>query len=136
MDILGIRLSKLRAHPLLLHAELGPEPEEDEDENEEPSHLGDGDRDSEESSQNASVDGVAHDGVRTGGDQLVILLNCDGAAPIAAEVLTRPDGEEKAADGEGSSHPEGPESSAPERPVKPGQRDPGCREEDDRDQHG
>lgn len=66
----------------------------------------------------------------------MILLNADLAAPVAAEVLTRPDGEEKAADGDGGSHPEGPESSAPDRPVKPGQRDPGCREEDDRDEDG
>lgn len=36
MDILGIRLSKLRAHPLLLLAELDPEHEEEEDENDEP----------------------------------------------------------------------------------------------------
>jgi hypothetical protein len=46
---------------------------------------------------------VAHDGVRTGDDQLVILLNGDGAASVAAEMLTRPDGEEKAADGEDGS---------------------------------
>jgi hypothetical protein len=78
MDILGIRLSKLSAHPLFLHAEFDPEHEEDEDENDEPAHLGDGDREAQESGQDASVDGVAQDGVRTGGDQLVILLNADG----------------------------------------------------------
>jgi hypothetical protein len=56
-DIGGIRLSKLRAHPLLLHAELCPEHEEDEDDNDEPAHLGDGDREAQKSGQNASVDG-------------------------------------------------------------------------------
>ena len=49
MDILGIRLSKLRAHPLLLLAELSPEHEEEEDEDDKPAHLGEGDREAEES---------------------------------------------------------------------------------------
>ena len=40
------------------------------------------------------------------GDQLVALLNGDGAAAVAAEVLARPDGEEKAGDGDGGSQPE------------------------------
>jgi hypothetical protein len=48
--------------------------------------------------QNASVDGVTDHCIGPGGDQLVTLLNRDGAAPVAAEVLSRPDGEEKAGD--------------------------------------
>ena len=130
----GIRLPKLGTHPLLLHAELDPEHEEDEDENDEPAHLGDGNRHAKEPGQNAGVDGVTDHGIGAGGDQLVALLNGDGAAPVAAEVLARPDGEEKAGDGDGSSQPEGPKASRPELEVKPGQRDASCREEDDRDQ--
>src|SRR5579863_2209500 len=54
----GIRLPKLRAHPLLLHAELEPEREEDEDDNDEPAHLRDCNRHAKEPGQNAGVDGV------------------------------------------------------------------------------
>ena len=104
----GIRLPKLGAHPLLLHAELEPEHEEDEDENDEPAHLGDCNRHAKKPGQNAGVDGVTDHGIGTGGDQLVALLNGDGAAPVAAEVLARPDGEEKAGDGDGGSQPEWP----------------------------
>jgi hypothetical protein len=130
----GIRLAELGTHPLFLHAELDPEHEEDENENDEPSHLGDGNRHAKETGQNAGVDGVTDHGIRTGGDQLVVLLNSDGAAPVAAKVLARPDGEQKAGDRDGSSQPEGPKANRPELEVKPGQRDASCREEDDRDQ--
>src|SRR5208283_3168979 len=95
---------------------------------------GDGNRHAKETSQNAGVDGVTDHGIGTGGDQLVALLNGDGAAPVAAEVLARPDGEQKAADGDGSSQPEGPKANRPELEIKQGKRDASCREEDDRDQ--
>ena len=64
------------------------------------------------------------------------LLNRDGAAPVAAEVVSRPDGEEKAGDHDGSSQPEGPKPSRPGLKIKPAQRDASCREQDDRDQEG
>ncbi len=83
----GIRLAKLGTHPLFLHAELDPEHDEDENESDEPSQLGDGNRHPKETGQNAGVDGVTDHGIGTGGDQLVALLNGDGAAPVAAEVL-------------------------------------------------
>jgi len=134
MSIGGIRLAELGTHPLFLHAELDPEREEDENANDGPAHLGDGNRHAEESGQNTGVDGVADHGIGTGGDQLMALLNGDGAAPIAAEVLARPDSEEKAGDGDGSSQPKGPKAIRPELEVKPSQRDASCREEDDRDQ--
>jgi hypothetical protein len=81
-----------------------------------------------------SIDGVADHGVGAGSDQLVALLNGDGAAPVPAEVLARPDGEQKARDSDGSSQPEGPKASRPELEVKPEERDASCRAEDDRDQ--
>ena len=64
------------------------------------------------------------------------LLNRDGAAPVAAQVLSRPDGEEKAGDRDGSSQPEGPKPSRPRLKIEPAQRDASCREQDDRDQEG
>ena len=134
MSIAGIRLAELGTHPLFLHAELDPEREEEKNENDEPAHLRDGNRHAKETGQNAGVDGVTDHGIGTGSDQLVALLNGDGAAPVSAEVLARPDGEQKAGDGNGSSQPEGPKANRPELEVKPGQRDASCREEDDRDQ--
>src|SRR5271163_4314449 len=118
MSIGGICLAELGAHPLLLHAELDPEHEEDEDENDEPAHLGDYNRHAKKPGQNAGVDRVTDHGIGTGGDQLVALLNGDGAAPVAAEVLARPD-EKNAGDGEGGSQPEGPKTRRPERKVEP-----------------
>jgi hypothetical protein len=53
--------------------------------------LGDGNRHAKETGQNAGADGVTDHGIGTGGNQLVPLLNGDGAASISAEVLTRPD---------------------------------------------
>lgn len=53
--------------------------------------------------QNVGLDWVTDHGIRTGGDRLVALLNGDGAAPVAAEILARPDGEKNAGDGEGGS---------------------------------
>jgi hypothetical protein len=126
MSVGGIYFSELGAHPLVLHAELDPEHEEYENENDEPAHLGHGNRHAKESGQNAGVDGVT--------DQLVALLNGDRAAPVAAEVLTRPDGEEKAGDGACSSQPERPKANGPELEIKQGQRDASCREQGDRDQ--
>ena len=134
VSIGGIHLAELGTHPLFLHAELDPEREEDENEGDEPAHLGDGNRHAKETGQNAGVDGVTDHGIGTGGDQLVALLNGDGAAPVSAEVLARPDSKEKARDGDGSSQPEGPKASRPELEVKPSQRDASCREDDDRDQ--
>jgi hypothetical protein len=96
--------------------------------------LGEGNRHAKETGQNAGVDGVTDHGIWTADDQLVALLNGDGAAPVSAEVLARPDSEEKAEDGDGSSQPEGPKASRPELEVKPSQRDASCREEDDHDQ--
>jgi hypothetical protein len=97
-----------------------PEHEEDEDENDEPAHLGDCNRHAKKPGQNAGVDWVTHHGIGTCGDQLVALVNGDGAAPVAAEVLACPDGEEKAGDGDGGSQPEWPIASRPELDVKPG----------------
>jgi hypothetical protein len=51
-------------------------------------------------------------------------------------MLSRPDGEEKAGDHDGSSQPEGPKASQPELKIEPAQRDASCREQDDRDQEG
>ena len=132
--VIGVFFAELGAHPLFFHAELDPEREEEESEGEESAHLGDGDGHAEESGQNAGVDGMADQGVGTGGDQFVVLLDGDGAAPVAAEVLARPDGEEKAGDGDGCSQPEGPKASRPELEVEPGQRDARCGEEDDHDE--
>jgi len=81
----------LGTHPLFLHAELDPEHEKDENEGDDPAHLGDGNRHAKETGQNAGADGVTDHGIGTGGNQLVPLLNGDGAASISAEVLTRPD---------------------------------------------
>ena len=133
MSIRGIRLAELGTHPLFLHAELDPEREEDENQHDEPAHLGDGNRHAKETGQNAGVDGVTDHGIGTGGDQLVALLNGDGAAPVAAEVLACPDGEQKAGDGDGSSQPEGQKANGPELEIKQVQRDVSWREEDDRD---
>jgi len=113
MSIGSIRLARLGTHPLFLHAELDPEREEEENENDEPAHLGEGNRGAKEPGQNSGVDGVTDHGIGTGGDQLVVLLNSDGAAPVSAEVHARPDGEQKAGVGDGSSHPEGPKASHP-----------------------
>src|SRR5258707_1047752 len=44
MGIGGIRLPKLRAHPLLLHAQLDPEHEEYQDETDDSAHLGERNR--------------------------------------------------------------------------------------------
>jgi hypothetical protein len=119
----SIGLPKLGAHPFLLHAELEPEHEEDEDDNDEPAHLGDCNRHAKKPGQNAGIDWVTHHGIRTCGDQFVALLNGDGAAPVAAEVLACPDGEEKAGDGEGGSQPEWPITRRPELDVKPASGD-------------
>src|SRR5262249_16473438 len=78
--------------------------------------------------------GVTDHCVGSGGDQFVALLNRDGAAPVAAQVLSRPNGEEKAGDQDGSSQPEGPKPSRPELKIGPAERDAGCRKQDDRDQ--
>jgi hypothetical protein len=78
-------------HPLFLHAE------KDENEGDEPAHLGDGNRHAKETGQNAGADGVTDHGIGTGGNQLVPLLNGDGAASVSAEVLTRPDRDEEKA---------------------------------------
>src|SRR6516164_4014036 len=134
MGISGVWFPKPGAHPLLLNSELDPEDEEDEDENDKSAHLGEGDRGTKEPGQNAGVDGVTDHCIGPGSDQLVALLNRDGAAPVAAEVLSRPDGEEKAGDHDGSSQPEGPKPSRPGLKIEPAQRDARCREQDDRDQ--
>src|SRR6202021_485876 len=123
----------LRTHPLLLHAELYPEREEEESESDEPAHLGEGNRGAEESGQNARVDGVTGEGVGTGGDQLVVLLDGDGAAPVAAEIQARPDGEQKAGDRDRCSQPEGPKARPPELEVEPGRGDARDRGEEERD---
>src|SRR5271170_6310244 len=128
MNIGGIRFAELGTHPLFLHAELDPEREEEENQSDEPAHLGEGNRRAKQPGQNAGVDGVTDHGIGTGGDQLVALLNGDGAAPVAAEVLAGPDSEEKAGDGEGGSQPEWPITGRPELDVKPGQRDARYRE--------
>jgi hypothetical protein len=133
---MGICLPKLGAHPLLLHAELDRVHEEDEDESDKSAHLGEGDRGAKEPDQNAGVDGVTDHCIGPRGDQLVALLNRDGAAPVAAEVHSRPDGEEKAGDRDGSSQPEGPKPSRPGLKIEPAQRDASCREQHDRDQEG
>jgi hypothetical protein len=75
----SIRLPKLGAPPLLLHAELDPEHEEDEDENDEPAHLGNCNRDAKKPGQNAGVDWVTDDGIGTGGNQLVAMLKLPDA---------------------------------------------------------
>src|SRR5215475_11780530 len=103
MGIDGVCFPKLRAHPLLLHAELEPKHEEDKNERDKSAHLGESDRGSKEPGQNAGVDGVTDHCIGPGGDQLVALLNRDGAAPVAAQVLSPPAGEEKAGDYAGSS---------------------------------
>jgi len=113
----GIRLAELGTHPLFLHAELDPEREEDENENDEHAHLGDGNRHAKETGQNAGVDGVTDERIGTGRDQLVALLNGHGAAPVAAEMLARPDGEQKAGDGDGSSQREGPKANRPKLEI-------------------
>src|SRR5215469_11185004 len=136
MGIGGVYFPKLGAHPLLLHAELEPENEEDEDKNDKSAHLGEGDRGAKEPGQYAGVDGVTDHCIGPAGDQLVALLNRDGAAPVAAEVLSRPDGEEKAGDHDGSSKPEGPKPNRPGLKIEPAQRDASCREQDNRDQEG
>ena len=136
MGIGGIRLSKLGAHPLLLLAQLGPEHNEDQDQTDDPAHLGERNHGAKKPGQNAGVDGVAYEGVGAGGNQLVALLNGDRAAPVAAEVMARPDGEEKADDGNRSSNPKWPDARTPERVVKPSQRDASGREQDDHDQEG
>src|SRR5580698_709788 len=134
MSVGDIRLAELRTHPLLLHAELEPEREEEENESDQPAPLGEGNRGAKQPGQNAGVDGVTDHGIGTGGDQLMVLLDGDGAAPVCSEVHARPYGEEKAGDGNGCPHPEGPKARRPELEVKPGQRDAGYREEDNRDQ--
>ena len=67
--------------------------------------------------------------IGAGGDQLVVLLDGDGAAAVSAEVHSRPDGKQKAGDGSGSTQPKGPKTNWPEREVKPVQRDARGREE-------
>jgi hypothetical protein len=67
---------------LLLPVELEPERDEDKDESDKPAHLRERDRGAEEPGQNAGVDGVADHCIGAGGDQLVSLLNRDGAAPL------------------------------------------------------
>jgi hypothetical protein len=81
----GIRFAELATHPLFLHAELDPEREEDENENDEPAHLGDRNRHAKKPCQNAGVDGVTDHAIGTGSNQLVALLNCDGARKSARE---------------------------------------------------
>jgi len=66
---------------------------------------------------------VTDQGIGAGGNQLVALLNGYGAAPVPAEVLARPDGEEKTDDGKNSSNPKRPDTRRPELAVEPGQRD-------------
>jgi hypothetical protein len=56
-------------------------------------------------------------GIGSGGDQLVDQLNGYGAAPVAGEVLARPDGEEKADDGKNSPNRKGPDARWPELAV-------------------
>src|SRR5579872_4311664 len=122
----SIRLPKLGAHPLLLHAELEPERKEDEAESDESAHLGDCNCHAKKPGQDAGVDRVAHHGIGTGGDQLVALLNSDGAAPVSAEVLPGPNREQNACKGESGSQPKGPKTLRPHRKVKPGQGDASC----------
>src|SRR3984957_2561277 len=136
MGIGVIRLPKLRAHPLLLQAELGPEHDEYYDETDDPAHLGERNRGTKKPGQNAAVDGVTDQSIGAGGNQLMVLLNGYRAAPVSAEKLARPDGEEKAGDGNSNSNPKGPDARRPELAVEPGQRDATGREEDDHDQEG
>ena len=93
LSIRGIRLAELGAHPLFLHAELEPEREEEESQNDDAAHLRERNRGAKQPGQNAGVDGVTNHSIGTGGDQLVVLLNGDGAAPVSAKVHARPDGE-------------------------------------------
>jgi hypothetical protein len=57
MGINRIRLPKLGTHPLLLHAEVGPEHEEYYDETDDPAHLGERNRGAKKPGQNAGVEG-------------------------------------------------------------------------------
>ena len=59
--------------------------------------------------QNAGVDEVTDQSIGAGGNQFVALLNGYEVAPVAGEVLARPDGEEKADDGKSSSNAKGPD---------------------------
>src|SRR5215469_53874 len=134
MGIGDIRLPKFGTHPLLLCSELGPEHDEYQDETDDPAHLRESNPGAKKPGQNAGVNGVTDQSIGPGGDQLVALLNSDCAAPVAREVLARPNGEEKAHDGNSSSNPKWPEARPPELAVEPGQRDASCRKEDDHNQ--
>src|SRR5215469_2274603 len=123
MGIGGIRVPKLGPHPILLGPELGPEHEKYQDETDNPAHLGESNRGTKKPGQNACVDGVTDESVRAGGNQLVVLLNGYRVAPVPAEVLARPDGEEKAADGHSGPNHKGRETRRPELAVQPRQRD-------------
>ena len=134
MGIGAVGLTKLGAHPLLLDAELNPEYEENEAETDKSAHLREGDCGAKEPGQKAGVDGVPDHRIGSGGDQFVTLLYSDGAAPVAAEVLSGPDGEGHASDHNASPHPKWPQPLRPELKIEPGQRDARCQKQDDRDQ--
>lgn len=77
----------------------------------------------------AGVNGVTYRGIGTGVDQLVALLSGDRAAPVFSDMHARPDGKQKAGDGDGNPQPEGPKKGPPELEVQPAQRDASCREQ-------
>src|SRR5579872_2851616 len=134
LSVSVIGFAEVGTHPLFLHAELDPQHEEDEREDDEAAHLGDRNRHAEETRENSGVDGMTRQGIGTGGDQFVALLDGDGAAPVAAQVFACPDSEEDPGAGDASSQPEGPKASRPELDVEPRQWDARSGEEDDGNQ--
>src|SRR5262245_58267884 len=102
--------TELLSHPLLLDMQLSPERPEGQSNGHDAAPFGARERGTDKCEQQPGVDGMAHEPVRSRGDQLVVLLDCDRATPIAAKVYACLHREEKAGQSERRTDPEGPKA--------------------------
>ena len=99
----GVTGAELGFEKLLFAAGLEAEDADGEEEAEERAVVAGNEGGSGEGGQQAGVERVADVGVGTGGDELMVDLNDDAAAPVAAEDVAGPGGEGEAEDGEDES---------------------------------
>ncbi len=96
------------AHELLLLEALDGEGEPEEEDGGDVAPLVPGERGANQRDDHAGIDGVAHEAVGTGADELVADLDGDGAGPVAAQRGASPEGEGEAECGDGDAEPAEP----------------------------
>lgn len=101
--VVGILRAELFDHQAFFHARFEPEAEGRDEGSGKVGELAVGDGGAQKCQQESGINGMAHEGVRAGEDQSVILFDDHAAVPIATE---------EEASGEGKGDPRGGEERA------------------------